>query len=186
MKPNPLILNVAALCSFLAFSNSASAQGTAFTYQGRLNDGASPANGSYDLTFTLFDTNSGGSAIAGPVTNSAVGVSNGLFTTTLDLGTNFTGADRWLEIGARSNGVGTFTALSPRQQVTSTPYAIRAANAASAASASSVAAANITGMIPLAQLPASVITNGASGVSISGTFSGNGAGVTNLNLALNS
>src|SRR5438093_7038473 len=27
------------------------AQGTAFTYQGRLNDGANPASGSYDLRF---------------------------------------------------------------------------------------------------------------------------------------
>ena len=35
------------------------------------------------------------------------------------------------------------------------------------------------GAIPLAQLPASVVTNGASGVSISGSFTGNGAGITN-------
>ncbi len=51
-----------------------------------------------------------------------------------------------------------------------------------AGSASSVAAGNITGTIPLAQLPASVLTNGASDVSINGTFSGDGTGVTNVNL----
>jgi hypothetical protein len=33
---------------------SINAQGTAFTYQGRLNDGASPANGSYDLRSIQF------------------------------------------------------------------------------------------------------------------------------------
>jgi hypothetical protein len=41
------------------------AQGTAFTYQGRLTDGAAPANGNYDMAFTLFDTNVTGGAIAG-------------------------------------------------------------------------------------------------------------------------
>lgn len=56
----------------------------------------------------------------------------------------------------------------------------------SAGSAGSVSAANITGALTPSQLPAGVITNGASGVSISGTFSGNGAGATNVNLAANS
>src|SRR5262245_52147826 len=50
---------------------SAHAQGTTFTYQGRLNDGASPANGNYDLKFTLFGASSSGSALAGPITNSS-------------------------------------------------------------------------------------------------------------------
>src|SRR5690349_9564236 len=84
--------------------STAFAQGTAFTYQGRLVVGGNTTNGVYDLTFTLFGASSGGSAVAGPVTNSAVGVTNGLFTVTLDLGANFPGADRWLEIGVRTNG----------------------------------------------------------------------------------
>src|SRR5215471_15583450 len=94
------------------------AQGTAFTYQGRLNDGANPASGSYDLRFTIYDsTNQPGTVIAGPLTNSAVGVTNGLFTVTLDFGvTPFTGANRWLDIGVRTNGGATFAALSPRQK----------------------------------------------------------------------
>ena len=32
------------------------AQGTAFTYQGRLTEAAGPANGTYDFTFQLFDS----------------------------------------------------------------------------------------------------------------------------------
>ena len=36
------------------------AQGTAFTYQGRLNDGGIPATGNYDLAFTLYSAISGG------------------------------------------------------------------------------------------------------------------------------
>jgi len=57
-------------------------------------------------------------------------VSNGLFTVTLDFGANFPGANRWLEIGVRTNGGGAYTTLSPRQALTATPYAIMAGNAA--------------------------------------------------------
>src|SRR2546430_7679924 len=46
------------------------AQGSAFTYQGVLTDNGHPANGSYDLTFTLFSVPSDGIALAGPLTNS--------------------------------------------------------------------------------------------------------------------
>src|SRR5439155_5331884 len=80
------------------------AQGTAFTYSGRLTDGGSPANGSYDLRLILFTTDLGGSQIGPILTNSPTPVSNGLFTATLDFGPDaFTGADRFLDIGARTN-----------------------------------------------------------------------------------
>lgn len=46
---------------------SAGPMGTAFTYQGRLNDGPNPANGSYDFKFTLCDTNDDGNIVAGPI-----------------------------------------------------------------------------------------------------------------------
>jgi len=155
------------------------AQSTAFTYQGRLNDGANLANGSYDFTFTLFDAASAGSQVGSVVTNAASAVSNGLFTVTLDFGgVAFTGADRWLEIAVATNGVSLFSTLSPRQQITSAPYAIRAG---SAASANSVAAANISGVLATSQLPSSIVTNGASGVMLAGNFSGNGSGLINLN-----
>src|SRR5215469_1402925 len=63
--------------------------GTAFTYQGRLNDATGPVTGTYDLTFAVYDSSiSPGTLIAGPLTNSATGVTNGLFTVTLDFGTN--------------------------------------------------------------------------------------------------
>ena len=94
-------------------------------------NGGNPASGSYDLKFTLFGGSSGGSAVAGPVTNAPVGVSNGLFTVMLDFGNGvFTGANRWLEIGVRTNGsVAAYATLSQRQQLTPTPYAIYAGNA---------------------------------------------------------
>ena len=123
--------------------------GTAFTYQGKLADGANPASGNYDLKFTLFDTNSGGNAVTGPLTN-AVAVSNGLFTTTLNFGGGvFAGTERWLEIAVRTNGGGAFTTLSSRQPVSPTPYAIYSAGATSATTAtlaSSVPWSGVTGL----------------------------------------
>lgn len=125
------------------------AQGTAFTYQGRLNDGANPATGNYDLKFTIYDVSGGGDVVAGPVTNSPTSVSNGLFTVTLDFGAGvFTGAERWLEIAVRTNGGEAFTALSPRPKLTPTPYAITSANLSGP-----LPAVQLTGTIAPASLP---------------------------------
>jgi trimeric autotransporter adhesin len=112
------------LLALLAGIHQSAAQGTtAFTYQGRLNSGGAPASGSYDIAFTLFGTNAGGVAIAWPVTNSTVDVTNGLFTTTMDFGNVFTGGSNWLEIAVSTNGANSFTTLTPRQQLTPVPYA---------------------------------------------------------------
>jgi hypothetical protein len=86
-----------------AFGLPAFAQGTASTYQGRLNDGLNPASGSYDLTFSLWNAASGSAQVGGYLTNSPTAMSNGLFTVTLDFGNQFPGPDRWLEIGGRTN-----------------------------------------------------------------------------------
>ena len=88
--------------STLSFHPAARAQGTAqgtpFLYRGHLNMGGSPANGTYDLAFSLFDTSQGGTATAGPMTNSATKVSNGLFHVTLDFGPGpFTNTNYWLD-----------------------------------------------------------------------------------------
>jgi len=142
------------------------AQGTAFTYQGRLNAGGSVASGNYDLMFTLYTTNTAGAVLAGPVTNSATLVSNGLFTTTIDFGPGvFTGGSNWLDIAVRTNGTGVFTGLLPRQQIRPTPYAILAGN--------------VTGVLPASGLSGtygSPITFSNSANS----FSGNGSGLTSL------
>ena len=52
------------LLLFPVGSPSVPGQGTAFTYQGRLNDGGPPAKGTYDFAFTLFGACSGGNALA--------------------------------------------------------------------------------------------------------------------------
>jgi hypothetical protein len=111
------------------FCLPAFSQGTAFTYQGRLDSGGNAANGFYDLRFAIYDMASGGAPQGSAVTNAATAVSNGLFTVTLDFGNQFPGAARWLDIGVRTNGGGAFVPLSPRQALLPAPYAIHAAKA---------------------------------------------------------
>jgi len=158
------------------------AQSTAFSYQGRLNDGTGLATGTYDFRFTIYDAGSGGAAVAGPVTNSTVAVSNGLFVTVLDFGAApFTGAERWLQIAVRTNAGQTFTNLTPRQPLTSAPYAVRALNASTATSASSVSASAV-GTVGIAD--GSIIAADLSPALAGNTFwrlDGNAGTVTGLN-----
>jgi hypothetical protein len=102
------------------------AQQTAFNYQGKLVDNGSPANGNYDLQVALFDNSTGGGQIGQTQTLTNVSISAGIFTVTLDFGANaFAGPDRFLEISTRVSGSGAFTLLTPRQRISSTPYAVR-------------------------------------------------------------
>lgn len=170
MKLNFANLLVLAAMALSIATTPVFAQQTAFGYQGKLNAAGSPANGSYDLTFAVYGVLTGGSPVAGPVTNTGINVSNGLFTVTLDFGSSpfSAGAQRWLEISARTNGGASFTLLSPRQQVLSTPYAITAAN--------------LTGTVGNAQLANNSITvNAGTGLSGGGTVALGGS--TTLNNA---
>ena len=173
---HPLLLTLAL---FVGATTQLFAQGTAFAYQGRLNINGSQANGLYDLRFTVCDALTNGNIIAGPLTNSATGVTNGLFAVTLDFGAGvFNGTARWLQLDVRTNGAASFTALLPLQQVQPVPYAIFA-NTAS----------NVSGTVPAAQLPAAVVTNNETAITLSGTFTGNVIGsasaATNFTGALN-
>jgi hypothetical protein len=114
------------------------ANGTAFTYQGRLTDGGAAANGAYDFQFILYNAAVGGAQTGPIVTQNDVPVSGGLFNTTLDFGAVFNGTALYLEIAVRpgSSG-GSYTPLSPRQALTPAPYAHYATRAGIAASATS-------------------------------------------------
>lgn len=127
MKPPPFLTLL--LLAFL--TPTMQAQNTAFTYQGRLNDGTNLASGNYDLQFVLFDAASSGNALGGTNTLAPVPVSGGLFGVTLNFGSAvFDGAARWLQIAVRTNGsADAYITLAPRQPLTSVPYAIHAGNA---------------------------------------------------------
>jgi len=142
MNHTPPIATTFALLAIMAGGLPAAPLDTAFTYQGLLLNDGQPAEGLYDLQFALFDLESGGSPIAGPVTNSAVGVANGLVTTLVDFGDDVSlGEARWLEIAVRPQGASEFSTLTPRQPLTPTPYALHAASANAAATALTAASA---------------------------------------------
>ncbi len=127
--PLPISTFVIALCAL-----GIAAQTTAFNYQGRLTDGGTNANGSFQMQFKLFDAVSGGSQIGSTLSDVAVTVANGTFSARLDFGSAplATGANRWLEIAVRRNSGESYVTLSPREQIASSPYAVRTLSAAMA------------------------------------------------------
>src|SRR5215203_383908 len=111
---------------------AASAQTTEFTYQGKISDAAGTAS-SYDFEFRLCASEV--DCLAPLASNQRLGVPvvDGVFSVRLDLGANFDGRPRWLEIAVKPAGsANPFTILAPRQPVSSTPYAMRSLNAATA------------------------------------------------------
>jgi len=66
MRRNLLIL-VTLLLAGAGSIQQGAAQGTAFTYQGRLADNGSPGTGTYELPFAIFDGPSSGSQIGDPM-----------------------------------------------------------------------------------------------------------------------
>jgi hypothetical protein len=121
MKTNLLLI----LGAILGASCAVRAQGTAFTYQGRLLDAGVPATGTFDLEFTLYDNSTGGGVVAGPLVKEDVPVVDGLFQVELDFGAGAFGAEaRWLGVGVRpgTSGEG-FLALPARQRLYAVPQA---------------------------------------------------------------
>jgi hypothetical protein len=122
----------ATVLSWVVLSNGVVAQTTTFTYQGKLTDNGSPATGSYQMEFKLFNAVSGGSQLGGTLADIPVTAAGGVFAVQLDFGASpFTGAGTWLEIGVRHNSGEVYSVL-PREQITSSPFAIRTLSAASA------------------------------------------------------
>lgn len=141
-----IAISLVILLIALAFPTLFAAQvTTAFNFQGRLNDGSSPANGQYDLQFKLFDAVVGGSQIGSTLNRPNLTLVNGVFSTTLDFGSAaFAGGDRFLEIGVRPfNSPNAYVVLGARQQIMSVPFAVRSATATHADNATnSVTAQN--------------------------------------------
>jgi len=125
---------VIAIFFLLGTAATAPGQTTSFTYQGRLTDGGTPANGNYDFIFQLYDASDGDNLLGHEMGVPSVPVTDGIFSVTIDFGANaFPGADRFLQIIVRRTGdPGIPTLLSPRQKLTATPYAIRSLTATTA------------------------------------------------------
>ena len=181
-------LKLMAICPLLsAICISASAQGTAFTYQGRLDGGGSPVTGLYDFTNALYNASSGGAQAGSTITLTAVPVTNGLFTVILDFGAGvFNGTTHWLQIGVRTNGGAAFTGLSPRQELTPTPYAIFAEGANAAGLTGTIPAGDLTGVNGSGLTSVNAATLGGLGTNNFWQLTGNTLSAGNFLGSLNS
>ncbi|OGB90410.1 hypothetical protein A2625_00985 [candidate division WOR-1 bacterium RIFCSPHIGHO2_01_FULL_53_15] len=93
------------------------------SFQGRLTNASGlPLTGSQSVGFAIYDVASGGAALKTIPVAEVAADSNGLFSTTIDVSTLDFSAPYWLEI---SVGLPP-TLLSPRQQLTTAAYAMRA------------------------------------------------------------
>lgn len=104
---------------------------SAFTYQGELYDSGVPAVGSYDFRFTPYVDAANPVLLGPPVVVEDVVVSDGVFTAQVDFGPDFFVGDAvYLEVAVRpfdSGDPAAFEALTPRQEITASPYALRPA-----------------------------------------------------------
>lgn len=140
--------------------------GTAFTYQGRLLDAGEPANGTFNIDFSLWNDPAAGSQVDSTITFNNLPITDGLFTVELDFGANaFDNAGRWLEISVAG------VPLLPRQPITRSPYSIQTrgifvdeagdatvdGTISAAEFVGPVNAANLTGTIDEARLPQNAI-----------------------------
>ncbi|MBI3949431.1 MAG: hypothetical protein HY314_03145, partial [Acidobacteria bacterium] len=95
---------------------------TAFTYQGQLKDASGPVTGAFDFQFILYSAQADGERL-GASEMKDVALTNGLFRFKLDFGRGAVEAqEHWLEIAVRhADSRESYTVLSPRQKLTSTP-----------------------------------------------------------------
>jgi Regulator of chromosome condensation (RCC1) repeat/Chaperone of endosialidase len=204
MKPSRHTLKFGPLCAtllLLAFARVAALAQVAvpptISYQGRLTAGGTNFSGSGQFKFALVNSNTNtpvtywsndGASTAGSEPAAFVFVpvqAGGLLNVFLG-DTNlpnmqpipssvFLQSDVSLRIWFTPGGSG-FTQLTPDQRLGSVGYAMASAQALS------VAGSNVTGTVSLAQLPGSLVTNNQAGVNLSGSFSGNAGGLTNISV----
>ena len=169
-------------------TNTVSAQTTAFNYQGRLTDGGVAANGAFQMQFRLFDALSDGGQIGATLADVPVTATNGVFSVKLDFGANaLSGANRWLEIAVRRNAGESYTTLSPREQIASSPYAVRTLSAANADNALNLGGIPASEYVTNANVGSSFIRNGTTLQTGNFNISGNGliGGLVGLGTGVN-
>ena len=144
-------------------------------------------NGSFDLTFGLYNGATNGVLVATVQTNIGVAVTGGTFTTSVDFSNVFDGNRYWLEMGLRTNGTADgFVILAPRQEMTAAPYALFSRSVAGSGIVGTLSDAQLSANIP--RLNTNVMFTGAVQFSnpsnaFTGQFNGDGGAISNLNAA---
>lgn len=172
-----LFLTLAA--AFLTAPALAQPLTTAFTYQGELKQSGTPATGTFDLQFKLFDASSAGNQVGLTQCADNVTIAAGRFTTLLDFGAVFTGQKRFLEVSVRADPSVNipcatptgYTTLIPRQELTASPNAAYALTASAATLADN--STQLNGKVASYYLNASNITTGTlPSAMLAGNYTG--------------
>ena len=116
------LLFVAAVFLAMAVNALASTpQFTSFTYQGKLSANGQPANGTFNMTFKLYDAATSGNLVGSVYSALAQPVVNGVFTIDLGFpGVPFNGQQYWIQATVAGQD------LLPRQPINSVPVALYA------------------------------------------------------------
>lgn len=163
---NALLVGFLALFSLCASSQTQ--QGTAFSYQGELDQNGDGISGNTDMVFSLFDATTDGNKIGSSLsftaaTGNPVDVQNGVFSVILDFGAPAfitpVSDQRFLEVTVNGN------VLVPRTAIENAPYALQSQTAELAYSVpnASIGSAQIV----TSQVQQRVNGTCASGLSIS-------------------
>ena len=154
------LLALALLTTTAGSTLAGSGMGTAFTYRGQLLQSGSPYTGQCDFWFGLWDASTVGSQISSTQNSVNVTVTAGVFDVSLDFGAGaFDGSARWLETAVRCpSGSGSYTTLSPRQNLTPMPYSLYASVAGSVANGGVTNSMLSSGSITNDKLASSAIT----------------------------
>ncbi|MHC4741537.1 MAG: hypothetical protein ACYS8Z_06490, partial [Planctomycetota bacterium] len=125
-----LFLSISAAVVLPADVSQAEPVAPAFTYQGRLIDANTTADGHYDFEFAMYDSPVDGNQLTRPEEWHDLDVIDGYFTVELHFGgAVFAGDERWLQIGVRPGELSDpngYTPLHPRQRISPAPYALYA------------------------------------------------------------
>jgi hypothetical protein len=151
------------------------AQTTSFSYQGRLTDAGSPANGSFQMQFKLFDAAAAGAQIGTTLTDVPVTVTAGSFSIKLDFGAGvFAGGTRFIEVAVRHNSGESYVTLGPREQIVSSPYGVRTLSTAMADDSQKLGGVAASEYVTTSTVGSSFINNNTAPQTANFNITGNG------------
>ena len=177
MKIKPIFLSFILLVAgyWLPVSSAYAEAPNLITYQGRLKENNQPVTGNRNIEILLCDAFPGGAGNCYSSGTQAVYVSTGLFKSTFTVpgAVDLSAGNWWLEL--KVEGI----ALSPREQLSSVPYALNSATAAYANNlAASIGAAGVISSTHVYIINGSNLT--VAGSVTANAFYGNGAGLTGV------